>query len=353
VAVVWDLTVAVLVALACSFAVCRALIGAPIVDMPDSARKAHVAPTPTSGGVAMALGFAFGLFALGALSTVWRHAIELLSATRATWAAILAYCFLFLGFLDDAYPLGPRLKFLVFTALSMATALLIGVVSVLPVGETHLILPYPIALLGTALWVFTLVNCVNFMDGANGLAMGSVAIGLITIAIIALHLGGLGAAAISACGAGALIGFLFWNFPGGRLFAGDSGALFAGALGAVASLSLIARGDLSPFVPPIIFFPLLADALLTLAWRARRGRSLLDGHSEHIYQIAQRAGWGRRRIALIYWAAMALCGGVSVAAVWLRDPLFAPIALAVLAVLALTISTVVRSAAKKRGIAEI
>ncbi|HRP09983.1 MAG TPA: MraY family glycosyltransferase [Terricaulis sp.] len=350
---VWDLTIAALVALACSFAVCQALIGAPIVDMPDAPRKAHRAPTPTSGGIAMALGFAVALFALGAISTVWRHTIELLSATRATWAAVLAYAFLFLGFLDDAYPLGPRLKFLVFGALSVATALLIGVVGELPIGDMRLVLPYPIALLGTALWVFTLVNCVNFMDGANGLAMGSVAIGLIVVAIIAVNIGGLGAAAISACGAGALLGFLLWNFPGGRLFAGDSGALFAGALGAVVSLSLIARGDLSPFVPPIIFFPLLADALLTLAWRARRGRSLLDGHSEHLYQIAQRAGWGRRRIAVIYWAAMALCGAIGVAAVWSGDPLFAPLALAALAVLAVVLSRIVRSAAKKRGIAEI
>ena len=76
------------------------------------------------------------------------------------------------------------------------------------------------------------------------------------------------------CCAGALIGFLYWNFPHGRIFAGDSGALFAGAVAALASLMIISRTDVPPFVPPILFMPLLADALLTLAWRMRADAAL-------------------------------------------------------------------------------
>ena len=41
-----------------------------------------------------------------------------------------------------------------------------------------------VGLIGSALFVFTLVNSVNFMDGANGLAMGSVAIGLAALGVI-------------------------------------------------------------------------------------------------------------------------------------------------------------------------
>jgi|SRR5688500_8067613 len=57
----------------------------------------------------------------------------------------------------------------------------------------------------------------------------------------------------------------------GVSFAGDSGALFAGALAAFGCLIVIARARMSPLVAPILFFPLLADALLTLLYRARRG----------------------------------------------------------------------------------
>ena len=147
----------------------------------------------------MALGFAIALIALSALSVVWRHEIELQGATRAVWAAILACAFLFLGFLDDAWELGPRLKFIVFGGLSIAAALLIGVVRALPLGAAEIAIWFPFAVAGTALWVFTLVNCVNFMDGANGLAMGSMAIGLVALAVVALLMDAPGAAAIAAC----------------------------------------------------------------------------------------------------------------------------------------------------------
>ena len=92
---------------------------------------------------------------------------------------------------------------------------------------------------------------------------------------------------------------------------------------------------------------------MTLAWRARRGRSLLDGHSEHLYQIAQRAGWGGRRIAVAYWMAMALCAAFGVAGALSRDALLAPIALGVLSLTAMVIAALVRRAAMRVGIAEI
>lgn len=352
VALFLDLSVAAIIALVCSLIACRALIGAPIVDMPDEARKAHRAPTPTSGGIGIALGFAVGLIALSIVSIVWRHEITAQGASRSSIAAAFAYGFLLLGFVDDAFPLGPRLKFLVFGALAVGAALGVGLVRSLPFGGETLELGYAWALLGTALWIFTVVNCVNFMDGANGLAMGSVAIGLGVLATIGAAVDAPSGAAVAVCGAGALVGFLFWNFPQGRLFAGDSGALFAGTLAALASLVVIHRGNLSPFVPPILFFPLLADALLTLAWRARRGRSLLDGHAEHLYQIAQRAGWAPWRITGAYWLAMAVCGVIGFAVAMTPQTPSAPIALGVLAVLAVLIASTVRRAALKAGIAE-
>lgn len=350
----WDLSVAVAVAFVCSLICCRTLIGAPLIDMPDSARKAHVAPTPTSGGIGIALGFAAGLVALTAFSAVWRHEVTTAGVLLASAASAFAYAFLLLGFVDDAFPLGPRLKFLVFGTLSVAAAVNIGVVSFLPIGWGVVIeLGFVVGLIGTALWVFTLVNCVNFMDGANGLAMGSVSVGLLALGAIALSLGAPSAAAVAICGAAALMGFLWWNFPNGRLFAGDSGALFAGALAALTSLVVVERGGLSPFAPPILFFPLLADALLTLAFRASRRRSLLEGHAEHLYQIAQRAGWGRRRIAVIYWVLMLVCGVIAFAVSRTPETPAAPIALGVLALIALVVSWLVRRAALKRGIAEI
>lgn len=329
-----------------SLLVCRAVMAAGLMDMAVGARRAHLQPTPTSGGLGIAVGFALAMMALS-FAPLWRAQAEAESALRLTVTTAVAYAFLGLGFFDDARPLGPRVKFVLFAVLSVSGALAAGVVKALPLSEAMTLeLVFPLGLIGSALWVFTLANAVNFMDGSNGLAMGSVAIGLVALGAIALAAGAPSAAAMALCGAGALAGFLFWNFPHGRLFAGDSGALFAGALAALASLAAIGEGGISPFIPPILFFPLLGDVLLTLAWRLSQGRKLFDGHSEHLYQIGLRPGQGHAAVALLYWAAMAACGGLGYAAAagWIAPPL----ALASLALLALAISAALRKAAAAR-----
>ncbi|HVY86583.1 MAG TPA: MraY family glycosyltransferase [Caulobacterales bacterium] len=339
-----------------SLVACRLLIRAGLQDMPNLARKAHRDPTPTAGGLGMGMGVGLALLALTFIPLVsWRAGLTGEEARSLAVSVGAAYLFLGLGFLDDTYALGPRLKLIVFVVASLLAALGAGVVERLPLDGFAIELGPVLGLIGSALWVFTLVNCVNFMDGANGLCMGSVAIGLSFLFVTALLGGAEGAAVFALCGAFALAGFLVWNFPHGRLFAGDSGALFAGAIAATASLMAVREGNLSPFIPPIFFFPLLADALLTLAWRASKKRVLLDGHAEHFYQIAIRGGLRHGPVALVYWMATALCGVLGfIAAQAEPGPGFASIApvlaFAAVAVAALITSWLVRRFAVQRGL---
>jgi len=347
--VILDLIGGAAIAALVSIVACRILIGGGPLAIASDDRHAHRAPTPTSGGIGIAVGFGVGLMLLALIS----HSIHLRpgGAAMLTATAGYAYALSILGFWDDAQPLSARVKFAIFALISIAAALSLGPVDSFPVGDDTKIAPYALAVAGTALWIFTLVNAVNFMDGSNGLSMGSCAIGMAALCALAVSYGGgSGAGAIaSACTIGALVGFLLWNFPHGRLFAGDSGALFVGGLTALTSVLVIHRTGLSPVVPAIIFFPLLADVLLTLAWRAIRRRSLLDGHSEHLYQIAIRGGMSHAEVALIYWAAMAGCGAIGFLVA--RDPGVSPwIALAALAFAAIVISVVVRRFAGRRGV---
>lgn len=305
-----DLLGVALVAALVSAAACRAIIALGPLDRGAEARHAHQNPTPTSGGLGIAFGFVAALVTLAFASDIYRTEITPRGLVLMMIAASFSVVFLAVGFWDDARPLSAKVKFVVFSTLAVAAALIVGPVSLFPIGEGVLVAPAWAALIGTALWIFVMVNVVNFMDGANGLAMGSVAIGLIALAAISYVDARYSAVALTACAVGAILGFLFWNFPRGLLFAGDSGSLFAGALAALVSLIVIHRTGLSPVVPAIIFFPLLADALLTLAWRAYKRHSLMDGHSEHVYQILMRGGVSHAEVALLYWIAMALCGGI-------------------------------------------
>lgn len=336
-----------------SLVACRALVPTAPLDVPDLARKAHGAPTPTSGGVGIAFGFAVGLMALSLGFTQWRNAISAQGASLLAITAAFSYAFLLLGVWDDARPIAPRLKFALFALLALAGAWAIGPATQFPLADDLVVeVAWWIALIGSGLWVFTLVNSVNFMDGSNGLAMGSMAIGLIALAAIAFAGRSPAGAAISLCAAGAFLGFLYWNFPSGRMFAGDSGALFAGAVGALASLLIIQRAHLTPFAPPIVFFPLLADVLLTLAWRVSRGHRLLEGHLEHHYQILRRAGMSHTRVALIYWAAMAVCGAIAVVVAQHPHSMLPWMALAALALMSLGVTVMVRKFAIERGLAQ-
>lgn len=306
-----DLALVVALAFIVSLIVCRAMIWIGPIDAPNEERKQHRNPTPTSGGLGVGAGYGAAMVVLSLFSFEWRHEI-MPEATAMLWvSALFAYPLLFIGFIDDARRLSAEFKFIVYGVLAFAAAWLIGVVDEIQIFGVSLHLPFVIALAGTALWVFTFINVVNFMDGANGMAMGSVGVGLLALAVISFEGGSIGGVATALCCTGALAGFLIWNFPSGRLFAGDSGALFAGAISAFACLIVIARTDMSPLVAPILFFPLLADSLLTLLYRAGRRRSLLVAHTEHLYQIAILSGWSHARIVVIYWLAMAVCGGIA------------------------------------------
>lgn len=307
-----ELLLATALAAGASAALVPVVMAAGLWDNPDSVRKQHRAPTPTAGGLAAAAGFAL---ALGALAfwpgAAWSEAFQQNAPLRTAFAVIASFAALVLGLFDDLHNLGPRFKFGLISAISLFIAICVARAQVFPFGGTGLDVGILFAVIGSALWVFTLANAVNFIDGANGLAMGSMAVGLSGLALLGFAHDAPHASALALCGVGGLIGLLVWNFPAGKVFAGDAGALFIGVLAAAAGLLLVHDGGVSPVVPPLLFFPILADVLLTLAHRVQKGRPLLEAHRDHLYQIGLRAGSSHARMAITYWIATAHCVAIA------------------------------------------
>lgn len=309
-----DLILAAAIAALTAAGLSALLVRSGVLDIPRLTRNAHTQPTPTAGGIAIAAGFAAGLAAATLpIANDWALELPPSLIVQAGAVALAAAGALAVGFLDDLRPLGALSKSLILGAGAFAFAALVARAQSFPVFATMALdVGLVFGVLGSALWIFTLVNATNFADGANGLAMGSIAIGLAGAGGVALMADTPHVALLAFCGAAALAGFLVWNFPRARLFAGDSGSLFAGALAACVSLALVQEGGVSPLIPPLLFFPILADVLLTLWWRFSQRRSnLLDGHREHMYQIGLRAGLSHTQVTLIYWAAGAHCALVA------------------------------------------
>lgn len=268
-----------------------------VTDAPDNVRKMQAAPVPTSGG----LGFAAATGAAGIGVSVLADGTP---GGDVAYVLIFSTIAMVLGFIDDRWPVPATVKLLAMVAIALALVVFGVRADVLELWPgVAFELPWVLAALGSLAWIIVVVNAVNFMDGANGLAMGMAAIAAAGLAICAVIIGAWDIATLAGALSGALLGFLVWNVPG-RLFAGDAGALFTGAVLAGLGLLLVNRAPALLLVPPLLLSPFLVDVLLTLVWRARRGRPLFTAHREHAYQIALRAQMSHGQVALIHaiWA---------------------------------------------------
>jgi UDP-N-acetylmuramyl pentapeptide phosphotransferase/UDP-N-acetylglucosamine-1-phosphate transferase len=306
-----------------AFLVAAALAGAVrqagLIDDPNT-RSSHAKPTPRGAGLAVLGGFAAALVFLGtdAPALGGAFAAILIAGALATG----------LGLLDDLVTPGERLKFVLLCAISLYLAAGAGPVDDLSLSSAWALeLPWLLALFGSALWVFTLANAVNFMDGSDGL----IAAALIpaALALSVLSDGQLAVAALIL--AGAMAGFAVWNAPFGnaraRVFAGDAGSLGAAVLFAGLALYWATTGRPGAvWLAPLLVMPILADVLLTMASRAKAKRPLFTAHRAHAYQLLLRMGMTHGRVALIWGIGGLLCGALAIAAshgpVWAQPAAF-------------------------------
>lgn len=280
-----------------SVILCRIVMSLGVVDAPTEARKTQPAPVPTMGGVAVALSVALGISVDHELITGAFNPLLLIVGGGALGALLV-------GVADDVLGLRAVIKLGALIAIAAGVAWL-GLRPDVFAPWPGLDLPLPVwlAIAGAALWLVVVMNAVNFMDGANGLAMGMAAIAAAGYCVIGAVVGKWDVAVSAGALTGGLCGFLVWNVSG-RLFAGDAGALGVGAaLGGLGLEIVRARPDLL-LVPPMLLLPFLSDVLLTLAWRAKHGKKLFEAHRDHVYQIALKAGLKHWQVSSVHavWA---------------------------------------------------
>lgn len=310
-----DIIAAVLVPFMVSLLVCGLMIRFGPKDAPDGGRKTQGAPVASSGGVGILTGVVASMAALEAMGA---NVAGLMFAPPLAGVAGFCVFAAMLGWLDDAKGLPATAKLLALMGAALGAVLLGAAPAELFVGGAAIALPGLFGGLIAAAVIFVMANAVNFMDGANGIAMGTALIILASIVLLLAPsaalmperadlalLTGLLLSAAAAIG-----GFLFWNLRG-KLFAGDAGALSVGGL--IGGASVVYAGVGPVLVPLTLCLPILIDVFLTLAWRARRGAPLMQAHRDHAYQLLLRAGWPHVQVARVWWGMTALCAGTVVA----------------------------------------
>jgi UDP-GlcNAc:undecaprenyl-phosphate GlcNAc-1-phosphate transferase len=305
----------------------RAAISLDIVDHPGG-RKAHHAPIPYLGGVAIYLAF------IAILAAGWAtqgHGSGMAKATGQLVALIGgASLMALLGLLDDWYDLPALVK---LGGQLLGAAILVHAGITIHFNHPQFsILETPI----TIVWVVGITNALNLMDNMDGLAVGTAGIAacfFLLHAILALPAQSL-VATLSAALAGACFGFLYYNWSPARIFMGDAGSLFLGYLLAAVALKLsltpttpqlarlaVAAGYSSTVSQSLHAIALLApvyvlglpifDTTLVVISRLRRGVPVSQGGSDHLSHRLVGAGLSHREAVLSLYLASCALGGLS------------------------------------------
>lgn len=251
-------------------------------------QKFHVTPTPRIGGVALAAGLAASVLAIEAFG--WLDPVPAYGLTMLALSAIPAFAG---GFGEDiTKKVGALARLMLTFAAGVFASLLAGAtLDRLDMPGLDALLQWPVfAIAFTAFAVGGIANAVNLTDGYNGLAGGYSLIVLAALAWVAAQAGDPVVLAASLAMLGALLGFLVWNYPRGRIFMGDGGAYLLGFwLGELSVLLVVRNPDVSPWFPLLLLAYPVVDTLFSIYRRTLlRGRSAGRADAMHLHQLIYR-----------------------------------------------------------------
>ena len=283
----------------------RAALHLGLVDQPDH-RRVNQAPVPRGGGLAVAVSFlvvAAGIIVLGPRFGLpvgsrfaepdSREVFGLLAG-----AAIAAL----IGGLDDAFQLRARWQLLGQLAVA-GFALLAGISVTLvnnPFGPGNIVLDGPFAAGFTVVWIVGMINSINFIDGLDGLSTGIALIAAVTLGLISMTtvINQPDIAVLCLVLAGALLGFLRWNFHPASVFIGTSGVMFVSYTLAVLAI----LGSAKVAVALLVLGVPIIDTFWQIVRRLATGRSPFTPDRGHIHHRLLDLGLSHARTVLLIYA---------------------------------------------------
>ena len=152
-------------------------------------------------------------------------------------------------------------------------------------------------ILFAAFAIVATTNGVNFTDGLDGLAGGTLIFAFVAYLIIALLGGQQNLAILCALIIGALLGFLWFNVHPAQVFMGDSGALAMGATLAVVGL-ITGQILLLPLIGIIFVLQVGSDILQIASFKLTGRRIFRMAPLHHHFELA---GWDEEKITMRFW----------------------------------------------------
>lgn len=274
-----------------------------ITDKPDK-RKQHKYPLVHIGGLGMILTFLlvinFSYFYLG-FDFDYKFFTLLIGS-------ISFFC---IGFIDDLFSLSPFLRlFLQFVASSFLWnyGLKISLIDLSWINSSldSILLPDLISFILTNFIIIGAMNAINWLDGLDGLAAGSVLISSFGLGIIFFLNSNFVGVILSSILSGICLGFLRYNFFPAKLIMGDGGSYFLGfyLIYLVILFPLINNNQNASniFLPFLMIGIPIIDMALVLVSRLLKKRSIFYPDRSHFHHKLLDLGISHKNAVLIIYS---------------------------------------------------
>lgn len=261
------------------------------MDIPNE-RKVHTKPIPRLGGLAIYAGFLLGYMFFG------QHSVQMNAILIGSIIIVIT------GIFDDIKPIPAKWKFLCQIVGSSVIPLYGGIllkdISAFGIYLNFGILSYPI----TILFITAVINCINLIDGLDGLSAGISSIYFITIGIIAILLHRSTGLDVILCFImlGSTLGYLYHNFYPATIFMGDSGSMFLGYIIAVIALLGFKNVTLtSIFIPLLLLAIPILDTLFAILRRVINHKPIGEPDKNHLHHQLLKLKFSQRKTVLIIY----------------------------------------------------
>lgn len=211
-----------------------------------------------------------------------------------------------IGLVDDIHRLSPAGKL----AAQLTAAFLLVLSGVVYPLRDNLI----VNIIASILWLVGITNAFNLLDNMDGLSAGVALISAGYLVVFYVSGGHRDQAVIVALAAGAIAGFLVYNFNPARIFMGDCGSLFIGfLLGATSLLDVTHMSGVPAFVlaPATVLAIPIFDTVFVSVTRRLRGQAISQGGTDHSSHRLVRLGLEERRAVLLLYVLSAGSGAVA------------------------------------------
>jgi UDP-GlcNAc:undecaprenyl-phosphate/decaprenyl-phosphate GlcNAc-1-phosphate transferase len=295
---------AALAALILTPAVSRGLAAQGVLDHPGADRHVHARPIPRGGGLAVAVAFVLVGTGVLLIDSATGLVPGLAALSGSELAALLGGVVLaaLLGLVDDRWSLRARwqLAFQVLLAvIAIAAAVRIDYVNN-PVGQGAIVFaPWFVAAF-TTFWIVGMINSINWIDGLDGLSSGVGLIAALTLGVISLTAAIDQPAVTLLCAvlAGALAGFLPWNFHPARVFIGSAGTFVIGY--SLAVLSILGTAKVA--VALLVLGVPIIDTFWIIIRRLSAGQPPFAADRGHLHHRLLDLGLSHRGAVLTIYA---------------------------------------------------